>query len=154
MLAVALGHHGDAAVILAVVLVNALIGSLPGRPRRALDGRAAAAAHCAVRVLRDGSEQVVEARELVPGDIVLLAAGDAVGADARLIDEARLQVAEAALTGESVPVSKSVQPGARDHWTGRPPLTWCTPAPTSPPAARALSSSPPASTPRWVASPA
>jgi Ca2+-transporting ATPase len=61
-----------------------------------------------VRVLRDGGELVVEARELVPGDTVLLAAGDAVAADARLIEEAQLQVAEAALTGESVPVSKSV----------------------------------------------
>ena len=63
-----------------------------------------------MRVLRDGSEQVIAARELVPGDIVVMAAGDAVAADARLIDEARLQLAEAALTGESVPVSKSVSP--------------------------------------------
>jgi len=46
----------------------------------------------------------------VPGDIVLLAAGDAIGADARLVDVARLQLAEAALTGESVPVAKSVAP--------------------------------------------
>jgi Ca2+-transporting ATPase len=55
---------------------------------------------------------VVEALELVPGDIVLLAAGDAIAADARLIEAAQLQVAEAALTGESVPVSKSVTPVA------------------------------------------
>ncbi len=108
VLAVALGHHGDAAVIMAVVLVNALIGAFQeGRAERSMAAlRRLALLH--VRVLRDGSEQVIAARELVPDDIVVLAAGDAVAADARLIDEAQLQLAEAALTGESVPVSKSV----------------------------------------------
>ncbi len=108
VLAVALGHHGDAGVILAVVLVNALIGSFQeGRAERSMAALRRLSA-LRVRVLRDGGELVVEARELVPGDTVLLAAGDAVAADARLIEEAQLQVAEAALTGESVPVSKSV----------------------------------------------
>jgi magnesium-transporting ATPase (P-type) len=107
-LAVALGHHGDAMVILAVVLVNALIGSFQeGRAERSMAALRRLAA-VRVRVLRAGSEQVLEARALVPGDIVLLAAGDAVAADARLIETVQLQVAEAALTGESVPVSKSV----------------------------------------------
>ncbi len=110
VLAVALGHHGDAGVILAVVLVNALIGSFQeGRAERSMAALRRLAA-LRVRVQRDGGELVVEARELVPGDTVLLAAGDAVAADARLIEEAQLQVAEAALTGESVPVSKSVLP--------------------------------------------
>ncbi len=110
VLAVALGHRGDAAVILAVVLVNALIGSYQeGRAERSMAAlRRLSALH--VRVLRAGREEVAEALELVPGDIVLLAAGDAIAADARLIEEAQLQVAEAALTGESVPVSKSVAP--------------------------------------------
>jgi len=108
VLAVALGHHGDAGVILAVVLVNALIGSFQeGRAERSMAALQRLAA-LRVRVQRDGGELVVEARELVPGDTVLLAAGDAVAADARLVDAAQLQVAEAALTGESVPVSKSV----------------------------------------------
>jgi magnesium-transporting ATPase (P-type) len=108
VLAVALGHHGDAGVILAVVLVNALIGSFQeGRAERSMAALRRLSA-LRVRVLRDGDELIVEARELVPGDIVLLAAGDAVAADARLIEDALLQVAEAALTGESVPVSKSV----------------------------------------------
>jgi magnesium-transporting ATPase (P-type) len=107
-LAVALGHHGDAMVILAVVLVNALIGSFQeGRAERSMAALRRLAA-VRVRVLRAGSEQVLEARALVPGDIVLLAAGDAVAADARLIETVQLHVAEAALTGESVPVSKSV----------------------------------------------
>ncbi|MCW5636741.1 MAG: HAD-IC family P-type ATPase [Rubrivivax sp.] len=110
VLAVALGHHGDAGVILLVVLVNALIGSFQeGRAERSMAALRRLAA-LRVRVLRDGGEHVVEARELVPGDLMLLAAGDAVAADARLVEEAQLQVAEAALTGESVPVSKSVQP--------------------------------------------
>ncbi|WP_298831932.1 HAD-IC family P-type ATPase [uncultured Piscinibacter sp.] len=108
VLAVALGHHGDAGVILAVVMVNALIGSFQeGRAERSMAALRRLSG-LRVRVLRDGVEQVVEARQLVPGDLMLLAAGDAVAADARLIDEALLQVAEAALTGESVPVSKSV----------------------------------------------
>ena len=107
-LAVALGHHGDAAVILAVVFVNALIGTFQeGRAERSMAALRRLAA-LRVRVLRDGREQLIEASALVPGDIVLLAAGDAVAADARLVDAAQLQLAEAALTGESVPVAKSV----------------------------------------------
>jgi len=110
VLAVALDHHGDAAVILVVVLVNALIGSFQeGRAERSMAALRRLSA-LRVRVLRAGREEVVHARELVPGDIVLLAAGDAIAADARLIEEAQLQVAEAALTGESVPISKSTAP--------------------------------------------
>lgn len=108
-MAVALGHQGDALVILAVVLVNAAVGSFQeGRAERSMAALRRLSA-LRVRVLREGSEQLIEARELTTGDILLLAAGDAVGADARLIEAAQLQVAEAALTGESVPVSKSVQ---------------------------------------------
>ena len=78
VLAVALGHHGDAGVILAVVLVNALIGSFQeGRAERSMAALRRLSA-LQVRVLRDGDEQVLAARELVPGDILLLAAGDAV----------------------------------------------------------------------------
>jgi magnesium-transporting ATPase (P-type) len=110
VLAVALGHHGDAAVILAVLAVNALIGAFQeGRAERSMAAlRRLSALH--VRVLRDGAELSVEARALVPGDIVLLAAGDAVGADARVVEAAQLHAAEAALTGESVPVAKLEQP--------------------------------------------
>ena len=109
LLAVSLGHHGDAGVILAVVLVNALIGSFQeGRAERSMASLRRLAALQA-RVLRDGHEAQLEARELVPGDILLLAAGDAVGADARLLQQAQLQLAEAALTGESVPVAKALE---------------------------------------------
>ncbi|MDP1900377.1 MAG: HAD-IC family P-type ATPase [Rubrivivax sp.] len=107
-LAAGMGHWGDAAVILAVVGVNALIGAYQeGRAEASMAALRRLSA-LQVRVLRGGHEQAVAARELVPGDLLLLAAGDAVGADARLIEEAQLQVAEAALTGESVPVSKSI----------------------------------------------
>ena len=107
VLAVALGHRADAMVILAVVLVNALIGSFQeGRAERSMAALRRLAG-LRVRVLREGQEQAIEARDLVPGDLMLLAAGDAVAADARVIEQAQLQVAEAALTGESVPVSKS-----------------------------------------------
>jgi magnesium-transporting ATPase (P-type) len=106
-LAGAMGHWGDAAVILGVVLANALIGTYQeGRAERSMAALRKLSS-LQVRVLRDGGEQAVAALELVPGDILLLAAGDAVGADARLIDEAALAVAEATLTGESVPVSKN-----------------------------------------------
>ena len=108
-LAVGLGHVGDAGVILGVVAVNALIGMLQeGRAERSMDAlRRLAELHARVR--RDGSELELPARELVPGDVLLLNAGDAVGADARLIEVAQLQVAEAALTGESLPVDKATE---------------------------------------------
>lgn len=108
LLAVALGHRGDAGVILAVVVVNALIGSLQeGRAERSMAALRRLST-LRVRVLRDATERTIDAGELVPGDLMLLAAGDAVAADARLVEAQRLQAAEAALTGESVPVSKSV----------------------------------------------
>jgi magnesium-transporting ATPase (P-type) len=110
VLAVALGHHGDALVILAVVVVNAVIGTFQeGRAERSMAALRRLSA-LQVRVLRDGAAQSLAARDLVPGDILVLAAGDAVGADARVVEQARLEVAEAALTGESVPVAKRVAP--------------------------------------------
>ena len=103
-----LGHLGDAAVILAVVGVNAAIGSFQeGRAERSMAALRQLSA-LRVRVRRDGADVVLEAAELVPGDLLLLAAGDAVAADARLLEAVQLQVAEAALTGESVPVATTV----------------------------------------------
>ncbi len=105
-LALSLGHRGDAAVILAVLLLNAVIGLIQeGRAERSMQALRQLSA-LRVRVLRDGQEQLLAARELVPGDLLLLAAGDAIAADARLLEASQLQAAEAALTGESVPVAK------------------------------------------------
>ncbi|WP_119287863.1 cation-translocating P-type ATPase [Azohydromonas sediminis] len=105
-LATVLGHLGDAGVILVVVIANALIGALQeGRAEHSM-AALRRLAELQARVRRGGAERVLPARELVPGDVLLLAAGDAVGADARLLDAQQLQVAEAALTGESAPVAK------------------------------------------------
>ncbi len=107
-LAGAMGHWGDATVILGVVVANALIGTFQERRAERSMEALRRLSILQVRVLRDGHEQAIAAHDVVPGDILLLAAGDAVGADARLLEEAALAVAEAALTGESVPVSKHI----------------------------------------------
>jgi Ca2+-transporting ATPase len=113
-IAVVIGERSDAAVISVVVLLNALIGGVQeGRAERSLAALRRLSTQKA-RVLRAGREEVVEARDVVPGDILLLSAGDAVAADARLVDGAALQIAEAALTGESVPVPKDLRPLAPD----------------------------------------
>jgi magnesium-transporting ATPase (P-type) len=101
-----LDHLVDTAVILAVVLVNAIIGILQeGKAEKAMDAiRQMLAPRAAV--LRDGRRQTVDGAQLVPGDIVLLEAGDKVPADLRLLKCHGLQVQEAILTGESVAVDK------------------------------------------------
>jgi Ca2+-transporting ATPase len=111
-IALALGHTSDAVVILVVVLLNAAIGTVQeGRALRSLEALRQLTTHTA-RVVRDGREWRVASRDVVPGDILLLEAGDVVTADARLLAGAALRLAEAALTGESVPVDKQVQPVA------------------------------------------
>jgi Ca2+-transporting ATPase len=113
-IALALRHTSDAVVIFVVVLLNAVIGAFQeGRAERSLEALRKLASLTA-RVVRDGQEQLLPARQVVPGDILLLAAGDAVAADARLLQTAALQIAEAALTGESVPVVKDLRPVAPD----------------------------------------
>ena len=102
-----LQHWVDTLVILAVVLVNALIGFVQeGRAEQAM---AAIRDMLAPRsaVLRDGHRVSLDAADLVPGDIVLIEAGDRVPADMRLVEARSLKLAEAVLTGESVPVDKS-----------------------------------------------
>jgi Ca2+-transporting ATPase len=105
-IALVIGEWSDAVVIAIVVVLNATIGAVQeGRAEHALRGLRRLTAQL-VHVLRDGREQVIDGRELVPGDIVVLAAGDAIAADARIIDDSALAAAEAALTGESTPVLK------------------------------------------------
>ena len=112
--AFALGRHGDAAVILAVVLINALVGWFQeGRAARAMEALRKLSSPQS-RVFRSGGEQLIATRLLVPGDILLLAAGDRVGADARLIEAMALEAAEAVLTGESLPVVKMAAPLPRE----------------------------------------
>lgn len=106
VLALFIGDRVDAWVILAVVLGNACLGAVQeGRAERSMAALRRLAA-MRVRVLRAGREGEIEAAELVPGDVLVLSAGDAVAADARLIEATVLEVAEAALTGESTPTAK------------------------------------------------
>jgi calcium-translocating P-type ATPase len=110
-LSLLLGAVGDVAMIAAVIVANTAVGAWQerqaGRAAEALQRLSARTAN----VLRDGERDTVDADELVPGDVVLLAAGDRVPADARLIESDELEVDEAALTGESVPVAKTAEGG-------------------------------------------
>ncbi|WP_405910447.1 HAD-IC family P-type ATPase [Streptomyces sp. NBC_00828] len=104
----AIGDIKDAAVITVVLQINAVLGYLQERrAERSLEALRRMLVPTA-RVRRAGVEQVVEAETLVPGDVVLLEAGDRVPADGRLTVAESVEVAEAALTGESQPVAKSV----------------------------------------------
>lgn len=107
-----LDHWIDTAVILAVVVVNAVIGFIQeGRAEQAMDAiRDMLSPHASV--LRGGQRISVDGENIVPGDIILLEAGDKVPADLRLIQASNLQAQEAILTGESVPVAKHVDPVA------------------------------------------
>ncbi|MDP1786871.1 cation-transporting P-type ATPase [Nitrosomonas sp.] len=105
-----LDHWIDTFVILAVVLANAIIGFIQeGKAEKAMDAiRQMLAPHASV--LRSGERHSIEGEKLVPGDIVLLEAGDKVPADLRLLKTHGLQIQEAILTGESVPVEKHTEP--------------------------------------------
>ncbi|MBQ8610768.1 MAG: cation-translocating P-type ATPase [Oscillospiraceae bacterium] len=98
----------DVIIILAVVIINAVLGVYQeNKAEKAIEALQEMSAATS-RVLRDGHIVSVRSEELVVGDVVLLEAGDAVPADARLLESASLKVEEAALTGESVPVDKIV----------------------------------------------
>ena len=98
----------DVVIILAVVLINAVLGVYQeNKAERAIEALQEMSAATS-KVLRDGKVQIVRSEELVVGDVVLLEAGDAVPADGRLIECASLQIEESALTGESVPVTKLI----------------------------------------------
>ncbi len=110
-----LGAWVDAGVIFAVVLLNSIIGFVQeGKALSALQALSRALTTEAT-VLRAGEKQRIDARKLVPGDIVLLASGDKVPADLRLLHSRSLQIDESALTGESLPVEKHA--GVLDHDT-------------------------------------
>ena len=110
-----LGHLIDTAVILGVVIANTIIGFIQ-------EGKAEASIEALEKmmvpectVLRDGERKIIPARELVPGDVVLFEGGDRVPADLRLFYTKNLEADEAALTGESVPVKKNVDPISRPN---------------------------------------
>jgi len=113
-----MGHWVDTFVILVVVVLNVVIGFVQeGKAEKALQAiRHLLAPHAVV--LRDGRQQDIDAADLVPGDVVLLASGDSLPADVRLLQARNLRVDEAALTGESVPVDKQVDAVADDASIG------------------------------------
>lgn len=103
-------HWIDTLVIAGVVVINSIIGFIQeGKAERALEGiRNMLSLNAMVK--RDGEKRTVDAKNLVPGDIVLLESGDKVPADLRLLHTRNLRVEESPLTGESVPVEKKTEP--------------------------------------------
>ena len=113
-----IGHGIDTAVILLVVLLNAVIGYIQeGRAEKALEAIRKMISPKA-SVLREGHRVTVNAADLVPGDLLILEPGDRVSADVRLLKARNLRIDEAALTGESIAVEKSTDPVAADASLG------------------------------------
>ena len=100
----------DVFIILIVVIINAVLNVLQESKAEKAVASLQEMSAATSKVLRDGRQQTVPSEALVPGDVILLEAGDAVPADARVIEAASLKVEEAALTGESVPVTKQTEP--------------------------------------------
>ena len=99
----------DVVIILAVVLINAVLGVFQeSKAEQAIEALQQIAAATS-KVIRDGKQITVKSEDLVIGDIIVLEAGDSVPADARIIECASMKIEEAALTGESVPVDKKVE---------------------------------------------
>jgi Ca2+-transporting ATPase len=106
----AIGEVFDAGVIFVLVMACAALGFVQEhRSQKAIEALKRMAAPRA-KVIRDGKEEDVPAREIVPGDIILLATGDQVPADARILEAANLTADESSLTGESIPVEKTTEP--------------------------------------------
>jgi Ca2+-transporting ATPase len=107
------GHHGgpyEALTIFAIVVANAILGFIQEeRAEHAVASLAKMTAASAI-VVRDGERITVPASELVPGDVIVVEEGATIPADARVIESVSLQTAEAALTGESMPVAKDPAP--------------------------------------------
>lgn len=106
------GSVGDVAIIGATIATNALVGIWQERKANQMTETLRQIGVSRARVLRDGQVRTLSAEELVPGDILLLAAGDRIAADARVIEAHGLEVDEAALTGESFPVAKCASGGS------------------------------------------
>ena len=104
------GEIEDSLIILLIVVLNGILGVVQeSKAENSLAALRQLSAPVAT-VIRGGKVQHLPARELVPGDVILLEAGTNIPADARLVEAANLRCEEAALTGESVPVEKSTDP--------------------------------------------
>jgi len=121
----AIGAIGDAVTILIIVLLNGVLGFIQEwRAEKSIEAlKQMLEPQC--KVLRDGVNQTIEAKELVPGDVVLLNIGDCVPADIRLIETINLKVDESILTGESISVSKGTEDLPIDTpLAGRSSIAW------------------------------
>src|SRR5690554_6076871 len=118
LITAALGEWVDAGVLWAAVLINAFIGFMQeGKAENALAAiRGMLAPHATV--VRNGRRRLIDAAELVPGDRVIVASGDRIPADLRLVHVRDLRIDEASLTGESLAVEKSIEPVAADAMLG------------------------------------
>jgi Ca2+-transporting ATPase len=108
----------EALAIFAIVLLNAIMGYVQEARAEASLAKLKAMSAAEATVLREGGRRRLPAAELVPGDIILIEEGDTIPADARLIHSTALQTAEAALTGESMPSSKDIDPVEADAGLG------------------------------------
>ncbi|MGZ4248923.1 MAG: cation-translocating P-type ATPase [Solirubrobacteraceae bacterium] len=109
IVSLAIKEWSTAALLILITIINAVVGlRQEGKAESAMNALQAMV-KASARVRRDGSEASIDAEDVVVGDVVLLAAGDEVPADGRLIEASALQIDESALTGESVPASKGVQ---------------------------------------------
>ena len=108
----------EAIAIFAVVLLNAIMGYIQESRAESAVAALRQMAAAQATVMRDGERRSVPAAEIVPGDLILIEEGDTIPADARLIHSTALQTAEAALTGESLPVSKDIAPVAGEAGLG------------------------------------
>ncbi len=108
----------DAAVIMIIVVLNAVFGFVQEfKAEKAIEALRALTAPQA-SVIREGERMSLPSAEIVPGDVILLESGDKIPADARLVEVASLRVNEASLTGESVPISKSLDPLRGEVYVG------------------------------------
>ena len=109
-----LGDHIESIAIFIIVLINTLLGFFQEyRAEKAIEALKKISAPTA-KVLRDGKEQEIPATEVVPGDILLLEAGEIIAADSRVIEQSSLRIDESSLTGESVASQKSIEPFKTD----------------------------------------
>jgi Ca2+-transporting ATPase len=109
VLSVVIGEYSDAGFIMAVLMINALVGTVQEYKAETSARALGRIVRISARVLRDGRRRTIDSGELVPGDIVLLEAGDAVPADMRLLYANEAMADESLLTGESMPVHKQPQ---------------------------------------------
>lgn len=110
----ATGHYTDGWIVLAVVMISTVVGFLQEYKANDALSKLRQLVTYKAKVIREGREMIIAQEELVPGDMILLRAGDKVPADARIIEANNLEVIEATLTGESLPVEKNTMPVAEE----------------------------------------